>query len=211
MCIRDSQLSYVRKPSGVEIPLQGGACGRNGAVRICTRRCAGLTENSALLGLRRACNRFAWAAAYSPQQTAGAPPCRWLRRPRRRRLPRAVVLSSGGCLVRVGNRVGNRVGARRDWLRRGRAQGRQAQREVIDRQRAAGVVSLPDVDAGVAGLGCLTQVLDALGPVVSPSAFDRLMTASMTGRPADSPRLRMKSRSILRMATGRRASWARLE
>src|SRR5664280_1444619 len=168
MCIRDSQLSYVRKPSGVEIPLQGGACGRNGAVRICTRRCAGLTENSALLGLRRACNRFAWAAAYSPQQTAGAPPCRWLRRPRRRRLPRAVVLSSGGCLVRVGNRVGNRVGARRDWLRRGRAQGRQAQREVIDRQRAAEEVSLPEVDAGVAGLGCLTQVLDALGHRCEP-------------------------------------------
>src|SRR5450759_1362710 len=47
----------------VEIPLQGAACGRYGAVRIGTRRCAGLTENSALLGLRRACNRFAWAAA----------------------------------------------------------------------------------------------------------------------------------------------------
>src|SRR5450759_807625 len=51
----------------------------------------------------------------------------------------------------------------------------------------------------------------ASATVVSPSAFDRLMMASMTGRPADSPRLRMKSRSTLRMSTGMRARAAAVE
>src|SRR5664280_2894539 len=128
----------------------------------------------------------------------GAPPCRWLRRPRRRRLPRAVVLSSGGCLVRVGNRVGNRVGARRDWLRRGRAQWRQAQREVIDSQRAAEEVALPEVDAGVAGLGCLTQVLDALGHRCEPERLRQADDGVHDRTPGGLAEVAMKSRSILR-------------